>query len=384
MPISSVFDLFRGELIRERRGDKRGTTTMEEREEKEEDEPDVNDNGRMTTIKDDGTKTTARAEGREKTYRNKKEYRGNQRCKSSSLPNLPCPKVDLTPKDVDGLLSLGPSWRAVRAQLAASDGGGACVDGSGVDWIDVVETMSEQYNVILRAHYDRMGNGGEDHDENRLGASEGGEGGEIAAGEGGGGDDPLPPLFRIENDDDPYDTFYVCAPIGEIGGRFRVVVDPASVSPLIRDLDAIIPDEGCATTTAHPPPPQMRPALTKCTVIWRGRYDSDGHGVPVAKVLLRPLTGRRHQLRVHLAHVAGCPILGDATYGRNSSDVTYVNGRNDEGIKNSRGYTCRRMCLHAKELTIPLIGDKIKTFVAPDPFVVTTKEGDCAETLVIL
>jgi 23S rRNA pseudouridine1911/1915/1917 synthase len=29
----------------------------------------------------------------------------------------------------------------------------------------------------------------------------------------------------------------------------------------------------------------------------------------------RPLTGRRHQVRVHLAH-AGLPILGDALYGR--------------------------------------------------------------------
>jgi 23S rRNA pseudouridine1911/1915/1917 synthase len=29
----------------------------------------------------------------------------------------------------------------------------------------------------------------------------------------------------------------------------------------------------------------------------------------------RPLTGRRHQVRVHLAH-AGLPILGDSTYGR--------------------------------------------------------------------
>ena len=32
-------------------------------------------------------------------------------------------------------------------------------------------------------------------------------------------------------------------------------------------------------------------------------------------VALRPLTGRTHQLRVHMAHL-GHPILGDALYGQ--------------------------------------------------------------------
>ena len=35
---------------------------------------------------------------------------------------------------------------------------------------------------------------------------------------------------------------------------------------------------------------------------------------PVSLVRLWPLTGRTHQLRVHLAHI-GCPILGDPQYG---------------------------------------------------------------------
>lgn len=48
-----------------------------------------------------------------------------------------------------------------------------------------------------------------------------------------------------------------------------------------------------------------------------------GHGQyleqPVTKVLLRPLTGRRHQLRLHLSH-HGFPIVGDVTYGRDESE----------------------------------------------------------------
>lgn len=52
-------------------------------------------------------------------------------------------------------------------------------------------------------------------------------------------------------------------------------------------------------------------------------------GQTVARVLLSPVTGRTHQLRVHMAHI-GCPLLGDARYftpaSRDASlrlDLTY-------------------------------------------------------------
>ena len=53
--------------------------------------------------------------------------------------------------------------------------------------------------------------------------------------------------------------------------------------------------------------PDARPAETDVIV----REDLDG----ALLVEARPLTGRRHQVRVHLAH-AGVPILGDELYGR--------------------------------------------------------------------
>ena len=40
----------------------------------------------------------------------------------------------------------------------------------------------------------------------------------------------------------------------------------------------------------------------------------DHAGQRYALVALRPLTGRTHQLRVHMAHV-GHPIMGDGKYG---------------------------------------------------------------------
>ncbi|GMF20679.1 unnamed protein product [Phytophthora lilii] len=44
------------------------------------------------------------------------------------------------------------------------------------------------------------------------------------------------------------------------------------------------------------------------------------NGEPVTKVLLRPLNGRRHQLRLHLAH-HGFPIAGDVTYGSQEDEA---------------------------------------------------------------
>ena len=63
---------------------------------------------------------------------------------------------------------------------------------------------------------------------------------------------------------------------------------------------------------------------------------------------LWPITGRTHQLRVHLAHL-GAPILGDRLYGAGS----------DIG---------ERLLLHAWRITIPAADDQLaQRFVAPLP-----------------
>lgn len=54
-------------------------------------------------------------------------------------------------------------------------------------------------------------------------------------------------------------------------------------------------------------PLRGKPSLTRYRVV----HDADREGA--SRVALQPLTGRSHQLRVHLAHI-GHPILGDELY----------------------------------------------------------------------
>ncbi|XP_068627330.1 RNA pseudouridylate synthase domain-containing protein 1-like [Battus philenor] len=74
-----------------------------------------------------------------------------------------------------------------------------------------------------------------------------------------------------------------------------------------------------------------RTASTRLLVLELGYYDGD----PVTVVLLKPTTGRRHQLRVHCA-IIGHTILGDYTYSDRQDTSPH------------------RMFLHATRLVLPL------------------------------
>lgn len=56
--------------------------------------------------------------------------------------------------------------------------------------------------------------------------------------------------------------------------------------------------------------PDGAPAETRVRVV--RRFERDGR--PFSEVEVRPITGRKHQIRIHLAHI-GHPILGDKIYG---------------------------------------------------------------------
>jgi tRNA pseudouridine32 synthase/23S rRNA pseudouridine746 synthase len=67
-----------------------------------------------------------------------------------------------------------------------------------------------------------------------------------------------------------------------------------------------------------------KPSLTRYRVLSRGQSQT--------RVALEPVTGRTHQLRVHMLAL-GHPIVGDALYGG--------------------GHASERMCLHACALSLP-------------------------------
>ncbi|MEZ5690601.1 MAG: RluA family pseudouridine synthase [Rickettsiales bacterium] len=80
----------------------------------------------------------------------------------------------------------------------------------------------------------------------------------------------------------------------------------------------------------------------------------DSIGKEYALVELKPLTGRTHQLRVHMQAI-GCPIVGDGKYGG-------INGNeNNIGIENG-------LHLHARRIVIPaFLGGKKIDITAPFP-----------------
>ncbi len=113
-----------------------------------------------------------------------------------------------------------------------------------------------------------------------------------------------------------------------VGKRYLAVIDgrlPASYGEIDLPLSADWPNRPRQRVdTAH-----GKPALTRFR---RLSYDPTGDR---SSVLLWPVTGRTHQLRVHLQAI-GHPIVGDALYGSAETE------RNSE-----------RLLLHADALVLP-------------------------------
>ncbi|XP_052257368.1 RNA pseudouridylate synthase domain-containing protein 1-like [Dreissena polymorpha] len=84
-----------------------------------------------------------------------------------------------------------------------------------------------------------------------------------------------------------------------------------AIGPLV---DQEWPGRMCAVD--HPHCSDPRPTKTLFMCLERGTYD----GQPATKVLLKPFTGRQHQLRVHCDYI-GHTIVGDYTYS-NRCDTT--------------------------------------------------------------
>ncbi len=87
---------------------------------------------------------------------------------------------------------------------------------------------------------------------------------------------------------------------------------------------------------------------------WKVLNRAKAGGATVSLVLLHPLTGRKHQLRLHMAEL-GAPILGDKQHGERTLDLAKAVG-------------LKRIALHAESLAFshPVTGARVELF-APWP-----------------
>lgn len=122
-------------------------------------------------------------------------------------------------------------------------------------------------------------------------------------------------------------------------------IDAASASPGVVDV-AVAARWG---PSRMPPAPRWsrdaraakaRESITEAHVVRRGTVTLHGplHGAKATLIRLLPHTGRRHQLRVHMAHL-GHPLLGDVSY---AGDIS-----------------THRLCLHAVSVTFEHGGHEV-------------------------
>ena len=76
---------------------------------------------------------------------------------------------------------------------------------------------------------------------------------------------------------------------------------------------------------------------------------------------LRPVTGRTHQLRAHMAEL-GCPIVGDGKYGTNAQT-----NEGDGWGAQLGGSISRKLHLHARAIELPHPAGGVLRVVAPMP-----------------
>ena len=98
----------------------------------------------------------------------------------------------------------------------------------------------------------------------------------------------------------------------------------------------------------------------------RGKYPQAGNRPAYAHVECRPLTGRMHQIRVHLA-ATGTPVLNDSLYGNETRLLLSDLKRGYKGRVDEKPLIAR-LALHAGELTFthPVTREKV-TLSSPLP-----------------
>jgi len=154
----------------------------------------------------------------------------------------------------------------------------------------------------------------------------------------------LPMAFRIRNTKE--NTFFICASIAEVPDQFAVTLNRDETLPdyLTNPPPSTVyhtNDDSNNNNNNNNADLNFKPSLTQCTILKESDHSSSGDGgmattTTTTKVALVPWSGRRHQLRIHMA-LLGLVIVGDQTY--------------DETQRRS---SRQRMCLHAHKLKFPL------------------------------
>jgi tRNA pseudouridine32 synthase/23S rRNA pseudouridine746 synthase len=97
-----------------------------------------------------------------------------------------------------------------------------------------------------------------------------------------------------------------------VGKRYQALVEGPWTGATTGEIDLPITVDWPRRPRQKVDPESGRPSLTRYRIL------DPGHALAAARIELEPVTGRSHQLRVHL-EALGHPILGDDFYGTPAS-----------------------------------------------------------------